>query len=662
LQALEAARTQLAEMAKTEQERLAVEKQRLELEVLKQQAEKEEKEAVRLLRVMMAGIGTEFDALGSRGVMVASPAGIRQDYRMAVLLSKIAVVRSRSSVLSELSDLKELSRLECQAQDLAARHFEGRDPLEITRAKWKELEAWMTAVQELEKVVQSQLAVVPPDASTKIAGLGELQEIQAQLAALRDDLSVRVLEFVKAVPDDAMDANGLFPELAEQAQYEDMQKERDANRVDALAACWGKVADGRVPPALITDCDAALGRLQDWFAEHALHRTMLASAAKSLQQGDLADAERDVSVLGEARFEDLSYALMEEIAAVQASLAKLQTVRRADAIRQAEELLKDYPKSTASSQLRQTAMVHMARGGREKRNVRLVLVAGFVVGASVGLVQLYNQKKQERLDAEAKELTQKIVAEANERLPQKISSGSVGSTLTVPITSEAVVKFSYIPAGTFTIGSPESETGRSSDEEKVEVILTHSFWLAQFEMTQWQWRAVMGSNPSIFQGDDQLPVENVSWSAAQAFIAKLNASKNLPNGWRFALPTEAQWEYACRAGDLGQYSGGSLNEMGWNDANSGRKSQEVGGKKANAWGLYDMHGNVWEWCLDAFDYSEKYKGGKNPVGSSGPLRVHRGGSWFNDAFDCRAARRHFANSSYCNDIIGFRLAIIPVEL
>jgi formylglycine-generating enzyme required for sulfatase activity len=608
---------------------------------------------------MMAGMGPEFDSLGSRGVLVASPAGIRQDYRMAVLLTKIAVVRSRSSVLSELSDLKELSRLESQAQDLAARHFEGRDPLEITRAKWIELEAWMAAVQELEKVVKDHLAAVPPDGSTKVAGLGELQEIHSQLASLRDDLSVRVREFVKALPDDAMDATGLFPELAEQAQYDDMHKERDANRLDALAACLGKVADGSGTPRLITDCEAALARLQDWFAKHALHQTMLASVAKSLQQGDLADAERDVAVLGEARFEDLSYVSLEEIAAVQASLAKLQTARRADAIRHAEELLKGYPKSTASSQLRQAAMLHMARGGREKRNALVVMAAGLVLAGSMGLSHLYNQKKQEQLAAEAKEMAQMTVAELKERLPQQISKGSVVSTWAVPIASEAVAKFSYIPAGTFTMGSPESESGRSSHEKQVEVTLTNSFWLAQTEITQGQWQAVMGSSPTNFHGNDQLPVENVSWNEATAFIAKLNASNILPDGWRFTLPTEAQWEYACRAGNTGPYYGSDLNEIGWHDGNSGRKSHEVGGKKANAWGLYDMHGNVWEWCLDTCDNAAKHEGGTNPVGSLGSFRAYRGGSWFNSAIHCRAAIRYFSGPNYCNDIIGLRLAIIP---
>ncbi|MCF7788514.1 MAG: SUMF1/EgtB/PvdO family nonheme iron enzyme [Prosthecobacter sp.] len=660
LQALEAARKQQAEIAKTEQERLAVEKQRLELEILKQQAEKEEKEAVRLLRVLMAEMAPEFETLGSRGVLPAAPAGIRQDYRMAVLLTELAVVRSRSSVLSELSDLKELSRLENQAQDLVAQHFAGRNPLEITRAKWKELEAWMAAFHELEKVVNGQLAAVPPDDSTKIAGLCELQNTHDQLAVMRDDLSERLREFTKAIPADAMDAAELFPELAEQAQYDDLREGRSSMRLDTFAACWGKVADGSVPHGLITESDAALARLRELFEKHALHRAMLASAAESMQRGDLADAERDVAALGEMQFADLSYASVMEIVGVKASLANLQVARRGDAIRQAEEILRWFPKSTPRSQLRQTAMLHMERGGREKRNVLVVMVAGVVLAVSLavswGAGQFYHQKEQQRLVAEA----EKMVAEAIERLPQQISEESVGSTLVVPIALQTVVKFSYIPSGAFTMGSPESESGRSSDEDQVQVTLTKTFWLAQHEITQGQWNAVMGSNPSQFQGSDQLPVESVSWEEAQAFIAKLNSINILPEGWHFTLPTEAQWEYACRAGATGPYHGSSLDDIGWYDGNSGGESHEVGRKKANSWGLYDMHGNVWEWCLDAWDGSTKSLGGTDPVGGIGFGRIYRGGSWNGAENYCRSAYRSTFVSDGRRGNLGFRPAVVPV--
>lgn len=648
LQALEAARKQQAEMAKTDQERLAVEKQRLELELLKQQAEKEEKEAVRLLRVLMAGMGPEFDTLGSRGVLAASPVGIRQDYRMAVLLTKLAVVRSRSSVLSDLGDLKELSRLETQARDLAAQHFEDCDPLEITRTKWKELEAWMTAVQELEKVVKGQLVAVPPDDSTKIAGLGELQETHTQLSALRDDLSERLREFVTAIPDDAMDAAGLFPELAEQAQYDDMLKERDSMRLDTFAACWGKVADGSEKPGLIRECGAALARLQDWFAKHALHQTMLASAAESVQLGELADAERDVMALGEVRFADLNYASLAEIAGVQDLLTRLQSSKRGDAMRQADILLKRFPRSTASSQLRQAAMLHMARGSCEKRNALVVMAAVLVLAVSLGIASYRSHQEQKRIIAEI----ERLARDAKETYLKSTDRG------TIVLSPGVTAKFSFIAPGKFAMGSPKYEPGRWFFEDEVQVILTKPFWIAQNELTQAQWKAVMGGNPSQFQNSDQLPVECVSWEDSQAFIAKLNASNVLPEGWRFALPTEAQWEYACRAGSTGPYHGNSLDEVGWHAGNSDGKSHKVGGKEPNSWGLYDMHGNVSEWCLDSWDGAAKLTGGIDPLGDTGANRVLRGGSW-RLTYSCRAANRDRVDPGYRNGDLGFRLAVVP---
>jgi formylglycine-generating enzyme required for sulfatase activity len=132
----------------------------------------------------------------------------------------------------------------------------------------------------------------------------------------------------------------------------------------------------------------------------------------------------------------------------------------------------------------------------------------------------------------------------------------------------------------------------------------------------------------------------------------------LPEGWKFALPTEAQWEYACRAGEKGPFSGGSLDDVGWYDENSDSETHEVGEKKPNAWGLHDMHGNVWEWCADWWD--DTLKGGVDPTGpSSGVDRVYRGGSWGFDASDCRAARRGGSGPDDRLNDLGFRPALVP---
>jgi len=161
-----------------------------------------------------------------------------------------------------------------------------------------------------------------------------------------------------------------------------------------------------------------------------------------------------------------------------------------------------------------------------------------------------------------------------------------------------------------------------------------------------------GANPSYFKGDD-LPVENVSWNDIQEFIQELNQKA----GQRYRLPTEAEWEYACRAGTTDDRYG-EVDEIAWYDGNSGGRTHPVGGKSKNTFGLYDMLGNVWEWCADWYD-SDYYKNSptRNPEGpDGGSRRVNRGGDWFLDAGSTRASRRDFGDPSRRRNILGFRLA------
>ena len=165
----------------------------------------------------------------------------------------------------------------------------------------------------------------------------------------------------------------------------------------------------------------------------------------------------------------------------------------------------------------------------------------------------------------------------------------------------------------------------------------------------------MAGNPSSFKGINR-PVENVSWADAQEFIKRVNGSGVIPSGWKFALPTEAQWEYACRAGEAGPYSGGSIEQVAWYDRNSTRQTHDVGTKKANAWGLHDMHGNVWEWCADWIN--DTLPGGRDPTGtSSGSNRVFRGGSWNIDSGLCRSAYRVGGAPDLRSSNLGFRLVL-----
>ncbi|OQB96022.1 MAG: Serine/threonine-protein kinase pkn1 [Verrucomicrobia bacterium ADurb.Bin122] len=206
-----------------------------------------------------------------------------------------------------------------------------------------------------------------------------------------------------------------------------------------------------------------------------------------------------------------------------------------------------------------------------------------------------------------------------------------------------------------------STNGESDEQPVTQVEITRAFWLGKTEVTQSQWEAVMGSNPSSFKGSDR-PVECVSYDDALEFCRKLTARERaagrLPSGYEYTLPTEAQWEYACRAGTTGDYAG-SLGSMGWYGANSGNQTHPVAQKQANAWGLYDMHGNVWEWCLD---WKGDYAGGtvRDPAGpSSGSYRVYRGGGWGGTASCCRSANRNFFVPGY-RSFLGFRLALSSV--
>jgi formylglycine-generating enzyme required for sulfatase activity len=223
-----------------------------------------------------------------------------------------------------------------------------------------------------------------------------------------------------------------------------------------------------------------------------------------------------------------------------------------------------------------------------------------------------------------------------------------------------------IPAGEFLIGSPDSDKNASVGEKpQHRVRITKPFYLGKYLVTQEQWGAVTGSNPSRFKGPKN-PVENVSWDDCQQFFDKLNA-KSGPGGGKFQLPTEAQWEYACRAGSTTRYCFGDeesgLDEYAWYDANSDHKTHPVGEKKQNAWGLYDIHGNVFEWCQDWYDKGyDANSPTDDPTGpATGSGRVSRGGGWYDTARYCRSAsrRRLTPGNRYFN--LGFRVSRVPAD-
>ncbi|AKB25921.1 hypothetical protein MSMTP_2452 [Methanosarcina sp. MTP4] len=225
-------------------------------------------------------------------------------------------------------------------------------------------------------------------------------------------------------------------------------------------------------------------------------------------------------------------------------------------------------------------------------------------------------------------------------------------------TNSVGMEFVLIPEGEFRMGSPSDEEGRYNGEDPVhKVTIEESYYLGKYEVTQEQWGEVMGSNPSYFEGDD-LPVEQVSWNDVQEFIEKLNEKEGTN---KYRLPSEAEWEYACRAGTTTRYYFGDgdskLGDYAWYTENSGSKTHSVGQKKPNPWGLYDMHGNVWEWCQDTYcsDYSVALSDGSACESRNPFARIRRGGSGANCARNCRSATRSYNGAGSRSSFLGFRV-------
>ena len=237
------------------------------------------------------------------------------------------------------------------------------------------------------------------------------------------------------------------------------------------------------------------------------------------------------------------------------------------------------------------------------------------------------------------------------------SVASGGNAISIPVKNGISIEMVKVEAGTFMMGAT-SEMENPTDNEKPvhQVTLTNDYYMGKYEVTQALWQTVMGSNPSEFNGGT-LPVETVNWNDCQEFISKLNSM----TGRKFRLPTEAEWEYAARGGKKSrsyQYSGSSnISDVAWYDGNSGSKTHPVGTKQANELGIYDMTGNVWEWCQDWYgSYSSSSQ--TNPTGAvSGAHRVYRGGSWDFYAGRCRLSYRRYGTPDYRNSILGLRLAL-----
>ncbi|MCP5023050.1 MAG: formylglycine-generating enzyme family protein [bacterium] len=258
------------------------------------------------------------------------------------------------------------------------------------------------------------------------------------------------------------------------------------------------------------------------------------------------------------------------------------------------------------------------------------------------------------------------------------SNFSNGLSVTFSYPPQPVAGMVRIPAGSFDMGSnaaggpPYYDDGNQQPVHNVTI--SEAFWMGEHEVTQAEYQALMGSNPSNFPGPN-LPVEQVSWNDARAYCTALTAQEmaagNLPTGYEYRLPTEAEWEYACRAGTTTEFNVGadlfcadarfwySYHSTSSCGVSSAAGTIDVGSYSANAFGLYDMHGNVWEWCLDTY---ASYSPGAvvDPLVTGGSVRVFRGGGWGNGSVDCRSAYRSSGSPGSSDFVIGFRAVLALV--
>lgn len=278
------------------------------------------------------------------------------------------------------------------------------------------------------------------------------------------------------------------------------------------------------------------------------------------------------------------------------------------------------------------------------------------------LSEVFGTRRSSRSATENRRRERRPRAEGSAKAPVP------GQPFIIPLCN---VKLNWVAAGRFQMGSPAGEAGRSNDEgPQTEVTISRGFWLGAFAITQEEWKAVaeevsgLKAEPSYFRGS-RLPVEQVSWEDCQQWLEELNAvdEAGLPRGFEYRLPTEAEWEFACRAGTSTRFHFGEseaqLADWGWYSGNSGSQVHAVGEKRANPWGFYDMHGNVWEWCQDRYGPLP----GQSVIDPRGPHggtnRVFRGGSWGVAGVRCRSAYRVWNKPGYRDYTLGFRIALAP---
>ena len=608
---------------------------------------------------------------------------------LARIQSVLHVLRSQRDTLSELSDIQAFRGLEenfREALDEARqRGVAPQDPVAVVRDDWQRLVRWSNRVQAALKKANGLVVVPRPS-------LADLQQFEVALEAALASLEQELDEGRQGVRDEDWSGQRPYAELSEVADALGWEE------VLELAETIGPWAEGvplRARPLVATrraiepgsqggerwmsGLRTKLARVRSLLEQHATHTRTLEEVGRLTDSGQVETARRLMGT-SPAVFGDLDYAAKgQALAKAENGLMNLeaksvQVLRRVVELAEALEKASFFGRGSARKAL-QVALSDAAGLRRQLKEVSLERARSEMAQRLAAGIELLEGLETRGLESDWAALRNGLRTHETAIAQRKVETEKARMVSGVFEAGERLVygvPVRWIPSGWFMMGSPPDEEDvddEDVDDEDVDddsqhqVILSKGFFLAETVCTQGQWEAVMGNNPSAFKGQ-HLPVEQVSWDEAVDYCRKLTAKQraegSLPEGWEYRLPTEAEWEYAARAGTTGARYG-ELDAIGWWDGNSGRQTHPVSQKAANAWGLHDMMGNVWEWCSDWYG---DYPTGSvtDPTGpSSGSNRVVRGGSWVNDAWSARSAVRLWFDPGvrYCT--LGFRPALSSVR-
>jgi formylglycine-generating enzyme required for sulfatase activity len=692
---LEASNRIEADRAEVEKQRLKIEKQRLLADEAEREMRRQQAEQVRQLRNLMVD---SMETLESVKISLAAQSiddalkeiALR---KTAALQAQLKILDSQSDILTEMSDMKELRVLRSNLSEFIGEQSTNGNlpdnPLAMITVRLASLKTFFVqSDKELHQLLGWKADWLNQFPKVSLA---ELHQVKTELAELKNHLP-SIQERLRSMlnPLDWCISGGspdlhqelrICAELMPREEIEDRgestggiilpgSKKSYRQYLPQSGSCADKYEFAHSAGASHDQVIGHLGkvdkRIDELICMHEKHHALLVEAEAHLASENFRSAERVVKIYDNQRFPDIEYnkvdSLLQRQLTVWKKFADLDAQVNASNFKESRENLRkidgidiksgselQVAVSILSKSIKQAIDTHDR--ARKKSLTKSLMGIFILVVAIVSLSSYVRQElKKEKMDVEKAKVAAKFALDKFKKEHQ------AGEENTIDIIPGISMTFCFCPAGEFFIKTPKTDADRHSNESQIKITITKGYWMTKTEVTNSQWLAVMGYSHK----GDNFPVEEVSWDDTQDFLLKLNTLIGSNDGGKMVLPTEAQWQYACLAGESGPFSGGTIDDVAWYADNSSRKTHSVARKRANAWGLHDMHGNVSEWCHDWYD--DELRGGTDTqVAGYGSRRVNRGGCWYSNARECRADYRSSVDPGYIIKGNGFRVVRIITE-